>query len=151
FAAGTAIVALLILGIAASLWQASRANKEARRALRAEADAKERLTEPQAVSKFMTGVFASPDLKRCGRTVTVAETLDRAATNLAQEFVSQPSVRAQLLATLADTYASLGLFGKAIPLQEKFLDYSIKTYGLRSDETVASMDRLADSYESAGR
>jgi eukaryotic-like serine/threonine-protein kinase len=165
FAVGAAIVALLLLGVAASLWQAARANREARRALRAEAVAQERLAEvakerdaedlarqnAEAVAKFMTGVFASPDPARDGRTITVAETLDRAATNLDQEFASQPSVQAQLQKTLADTYASLGLYGKAIPLQEKFLDYETKTFGLENDETEGAISRLAESYERVGR
>jgi tetratricopeptide (TPR) repeat protein len=39
FAAGTAIAAMLVLGLAASLWQAARANREARRAVAAEQQA----------------------------------------------------------------------------------------------------------------
>src|SRR5262249_5860260 len=82
FAAGTATAAMLDLGTAARLLQSGLANQEARHALRAEAVAKERLAESQAVSRFMTGVFQSPDPTRNGRTITVAETLDRAVTNL---------------------------------------------------------------------
>ena len=39
--------------------------------------AKERLAESEAISKFLTEVFQSPDPARDGRTITVAETLDR--------------------------------------------------------------------------
>jgi tetratricopeptide (TPR) repeat protein len=151
FAAGTVIVAMLVLGIAASLWQAGRANREARRALQAEAVAKERLAESQAVSKFMTGVFQSPDPTRNSRTITVAETLDRAATNLDLDLAAQPRLRAQLQATLGSTYYSLGLYREAIPLLEKARDYYLKTFGLEQTNTLKAMNALAISYADAGR
>jgi tetratricopeptide (TPR) repeat protein len=151
FAAGTAMAALLILGIAASLWQAGRANREAGRALRAEAAANERLAEAQAVSKFMTGVFQSPDPTRDGRTITVAETLDRAATNLEHELAAQPGVRAQLQSTLGATYQALGLYPEAIQLQKRVRDYYLTTLGPEHPATLAATHDLANSYSSAGR
>jgi serine/threonine protein kinase len=151
FAAGAAIAAMLLLGVAASLWQASRANREAGRALRAEAVAKERLAEAQAVSQFMTGVFQSPDPTRDGRTITVAETLDRAATNLEHELAAQPWVQVQLQSTLGETYAALGLYREAIPLQEKERDFCLKNFGLEHTNTLGIMNQLANSYYHVGR
>jgi serine/threonine protein kinase len=151
FAAGTAIVAMLILGIPASLWQAARANRQARRVLQAEALAKERLAESQAVSKFMTGVFQSPNPTRNGRAITVAEMLDQAARNLDHELAAQPGLRAQLQATLGGTYYSLGLYREAIPLQEKVRDYNLNALGLEQTDTLAAMNNLALSYEEVGR
>jgi len=144
FAAAAALVTVLAVGMLVSA-------REARRALQAEAMAKERLAESQAVSKFMTGVFQSPDPARNGRTITVAETLDRAATNLDHELAAQPEVRAQLLATLGKTYNSLGLYREAIPLQEKARDYYLKTLGLEHTNTLDAMFHLASSYSDAGR
>src|SRR6476659_1096522 len=131
--------------------EAARADREARRALQAEAVAKERLAESQAVSKFMTRVFQSPDPSRNGRTITVAETLERAARNLDRELATQPEVRAQLQATLGQTYWLLGLYREAIPLQEKARDYCLKTLGLEHTNTLWAMNNLAGSYSSAGR
>jgi tetratricopeptide (TPR) repeat protein len=151
FAAAAALVTVLAVGMLVSAREAARADREARRALQAEAVAKERLAESQAVSKFMTGVFQSPDPTRNGRTITVAETLDRAATNLDHELAAQPEVRAQLQATLGETYCALGLNREAIPLQEKARDYYLKTLGLEHTNTLATMYNLASSYSSAGR
>ena len=151
FAAGATIVAVLVLGIVASLSQAARAQWEARRALRAEAEAKERLAESQAVSRFMTNVFESPDPARNGRTITVAETLDRAATNLEHDLATQPAVRALLQETLAETYGALGLPREAIPLQEKGRDYYLKIYGLEHVATIGAMNDLGNFYFDAGR
>jgi tetratricopeptide (TPR) repeat protein len=142
---------MLVLGIAASLWQARRANREARRALQAEAVAKERLAESQAVSKFMTGVFQSPDPARNGRTITVVETLDRAVTNLDHDLAAQPGVRAQLQTTLGGTFESLGLYDEAISLKEKALDYNLKTFGSEHTNTLGAMQNLMVSYFHAGR
>jgi len=151
FAAGATIVAVLVLGIVASLSQAARAQWEARRALRAEAEAKERLAESQAVSRFMTNVFESPDPTRNGRTITVAETLDRAATNLEHDLATQPAVRALLQETLAETYGALGLPREAIPLQEQGRDYYLKIYGPEHFATMAAMNDLGNFYFNAGR
>jgi eukaryotic-like serine/threonine-protein kinase len=144
FAAAAAIVTVLAVGMLVSA-------REARRALQAEAVATERLAESQAVSKFMTGVFQSPDPTRNGRTITVAETLDRAATNLDHELAAQPEVRAQLQATLGGTYHALGLNREAIPLQEKARDYYLKTLGLEHTNTLGAMYHLVSSYSGAGR
>ena len=151
FAAAAALFTVLAVGLLVSAWEAARADREARRALRAEAVAKERLTESEAVSKFMLGVFQSPDPQRDGRTITVAETLDRAVTNLDRDLAAQPALRAQLQATLGGTYYALGLYREAIPLQEKLYDYDLKHLGMESTNTLRAMSNLAFSYADAGR
>ena len=113
--------------------------------------AKERLAESQAVSKFMLGVFQSPDPARDGRTITVAEKLDRAVTNLDRDLAAQPALRAQLQATLARTYNALGLWREAIPLEEKVRDYYLKNLGMENTNTLSAMSILALSYQSTGR
>jgi eukaryotic-like serine/threonine-protein kinase len=144
FAAAAAIFMVLAAGVLVSAWQA-------RRALRAEAVAKERLAESQAVSKLILGVFQSPDPMRNGRTITVAETLDLAVTNLDRDLAAQPALRAQLQATLAHTYNALGLYREAIPLEEKVRDYDVKNLGMENTNTLSAMSILASSYDGAGR
>jgi eukaryotic-like serine/threonine-protein kinase len=151
FAAAATLVMVLAVGVLVSAREAARANREARRALQSEAVAKERLAESQAVSKFMTGVFQSPDPTRNGRTITVAETLDRAATNLEHEFAAQPLLRVQLQETLGGTYYALGLYREAIPLQERVRDYYLTTFGLEQTNTLGAMHNLATFYDEAGR
>jgi len=151
FGAGAALTAMLVLGLAASLWQAGRANREAARALRAEGVAKDRLSESEAISGFMTRVFQSPDPARDGRTITVAETLGRAVTNLDDDLAAQPEVRARLQGTLAGTYHALGLHREAIPLAEKVRDYYLKTFGLEHTNTLQATAKLGDYYRLGGR
>src|ERR1019366_636700 len=143
FAAAAALFTVLAVGVLVSAREAARANRESHRALQAEAVAKERLAESQAVSKFMMGVFQSPDPKRDGRTITVAETLDRAVTNLDRDLAAQPALRAQLQATLGRTYNALGLYREAIPLEEKVRDYYLKNLGMENTNTLDAMGQLA--------
>ncbi len=126
FAAGAAIAAMLLLGIAASLWQARRAVAAEQRAT-AKADAERAAREEsESILKFMTGVLQSPDPIRDGRTITVADELDRATKRLEIDLTNQPGRLATLQATLASTYYALGLAPQAIPLQEKVRDYHLR-------------------------
>jgi serine/threonine protein kinase/tetratricopeptide (TPR) repeat protein len=179
FAAAATIVTALAVGVLVSTREAARASREARRAMAAEADAKQRLSESEAsmaralaaeqqatanaaaeraareeseaISKFMTEVFRSPDPTRDGRTITVAETLDRAAKKLESDLANHPDRRAKLQATLGATYNALGLARQAIPLQEKARDYYLKNLGLEHTNTLSAMHSLAISYDDAGR
>jgi serine/threonine protein kinase len=158
FAAGTAIAAMLVLGLAASLWQAARADREARRAVAAERQATAKAAaeraareESEAVSKFMTEVFQSPNPTRRGRNITVADTLDRAVTNVDHELAAHPGVQARLLVTLGDTYYALGLSRQAIPLMERARDYYVKNFGLEHTNTLPIMSELALCYDDVGR
>ena len=101
FAAGALMAAVLVAATGISAWQAVRAT-------RAGALAKRRLAESEAISKFLTEVFQSPDPARDGRTITVAETLDTAAKKLETDLANQPARRAKLQATLGPTYYALG-------------------------------------------
>jgi eukaryotic-like serine/threonine-protein kinase len=133
-AALMAVVLMAATGI--SVWQALLA--------------KQRLADSEAISKFMTEVFQSPDPARDGRTITVAETLSNATKNLETELTNQPARRAKLQATLSETYCALGLFREAIPLQEKVRDYYLANSGLENPDTLGAMNNLAISYDGAG-
>ena len=151
FAAGTVVVIALLIGVTVSTWQAVRASREARRARQAEALAQRRLTESEAISKFMTDVFQSPDPERDGRFITVAETLAAAAKKLETDLAIHPSTRAQLQATLGSTYSALGLCRNAVPLQEKVYNYHRANSGPKHPDTIRAMIGLVIPYADAGR
>jgi eukaryotic-like serine/threonine-protein kinase len=172
FAAGTAVAAALLVGLALSTFlfiQERRAHDSATRAeklaagrliesenARKEAEAnatlaKQRLEDSEAISKFLTEVFQSPDPARDGRTITVAETLSNATKKLETELTNQPPRRAKLQVTLGATYYALGLYREAIPLQEKVRDYYLAAFGPEHTNTISAMHKLAGSYAEAGR
>src|SRR5439155_8089208 len=99
----------------------------------------------------LTEVFQSPDPKRDGRSITVAETLDAAAKKLDTNLANQPERRAKLQTTLGFTYRALGLDRDAITQFEKARDYYLATHGPEHSDTVRAMHNLAISYDKAGR
>jgi tetratricopeptide (TPR) repeat protein len=158
FAAGTAVAAALLFGLAMSTFlyiQERRAHDSAARAEKLAAgrliESENARKEAEAISKFLTEVFQSPDPARNGRTITVAETLSNAVTKLETDLASQPARRAKLQSTVGRTYHALGLDREAIPLQEKARDYYLATGGPEQAETLAAMQNLASSYATADR
>jgi eukaryotic-like serine/threonine-protein kinase len=144
FAATALTAVVLVAATGISVWQAVRAT-------RAQTLANQRLAESEAISKFLTEVFQSPDPARDGRTITVAETLGAAAKKLDSELTNQPARRAKLQAALGATYAALGLYHEAIPLLEKVRDYDQAVLGPENLDTLAAMGNVAISYAESGR
>jgi serine/threonine protein kinase/tetratricopeptide (TPR) repeat protein len=158
FAAGTAVAAAMLVGLAVSTLLFIQERRAHDSATRAEHLAASRLTESEnarkeaeAISKFLVEVFESPDPARDGRTITVAETLSAAAKKLETELANQPARRAKLQRTLGATFDGLGLFREAIPLQEEVRNYYLAVSGPEHPDTLAAMQDLANSYDSAGR
>jgi tetratricopeptide (TPR) repeat protein len=152
------VAAVLVAATAISSWQAiraTRAKKETAETLKqvsAERDAKEQARkDAQAISTFLSEVFQSPDPARDGRTITVAETLDKAAKKLDTELPTQPAQRAKLQATLGNTYRALGLYDQAIALQEKVRGFHLAASGPEQPDTIETMYQLAFSYYRVGR
>jgi serine/threonine protein kinase len=137
FTAATLIAVALLAATGISAWQAILA--------------RQRFAESEAISKFLTQVFQSPDPARDGRTITVAETLSNAVAKLETDLTNQPARRAKLQATLGSTYFALGLYREAIALREKVRDYCLAAYGPEHPDTLSAMDNLARSYGEVGR
>ncbi|MEM7231909.1 MAG: tetratricopeptide repeat protein, partial [Planctomycetota bacterium] len=173
-ASAAAMLALLVLGIVATTWQAiragiekdnaiverdragverDRANTEKERAAAQTERANVARMEAEAISGFLIDVFrrVRPGEKNGGRDVKVADVLDDAVTRLANNGDIPPDRRAKLQMALSDTYSSLGLYQQSIPLLESARDHSVKTLGPDHDESLGAQQRLAISYSKAGR
>ncbi|NRB74832.1 MAG: serine/threonine protein kinase [Verrucomicrobiales bacterium] len=72
--------------------------------------------EAEAVTNFLVSTFQSPDPYRDGQSITVAEMLDEAASQVHESFADSPKVRSRLLDTIGRTYSSLGLDEQAAEL-----------------------------------
>ena len=107
--AATALVLALAAGLASTLWQAERANREARSA--------------QASSDFLARLFEAGDTRShapdaIART-TALELIQRGHQRLATELADAPEARARLLGTLADLYAGMGQLERAVQAQQE--------------------------------
>ena len=139
-----AVLAALAVGLGFATWQAVRAR-------RAESLAEEGRADAEAVARFLTEVFQSPDPLRSGYSFTVAEALGRAAERVEKDLAGQPERRLQLQITLGNTYSAIGLNREAVPLREKILETRRKKLGPTHELTWEAMSDLAASYHQSGR
>ncbi len=97
------LLASLLAGLAATLWQAGDARRQAARA--------------DAARGFVLSLFegVTPDEAR-GRTVSARELLDRGALRLAASLHDEPRLHAELAAELAAAYRQLGDYARAADL-----------------------------------
>ena len=108
-AVGAVLLASLLGGLAATLWQAGDARRQASRA--------------DAARGFVLSLFegVTPDEAR-GRTVSARELLDRGSSRLATSLRGEPQLHAELAAQLAAAYRQLGDYERAVELAAQARD-----------------------------
>ena len=95
-AAAVLLVASLVGGLAAAIWQARAARREAAKA--------------DEVKRFLVSVFEVSDPSQArGQSVTARELLDRGAQRIESELRGQPVLRVEIMGVLGDLYVKLGL------------------------------------------
>ena len=115
------------------------------------AQSKESLQQAEAVSTFLTEAFRSPDPSEDGRTVLVADLLDRAAEKLKREFGGSRETKGALLLALGQTYLGLGLYDEAISTLTEAVRVRQEALGSDHSDTLSSRNLLANAYIAAGR
>ncbi|MGH7177007.1 MAG: protein kinase domain-containing protein, partial [Tepidisphaeraceae bacterium] len=136
--AAAAMVLLLIGGVIATSWQAYRATKAERVALKEkrEADlqrqaalsASENVSE---VNRFLAEDLlgsAAPEVTR-GKEMTVREAIDRAADTIPTRFKNRPLTEGAVREALAETYGALGERSRALPHIQAARDIYLRAYG----------------------
>jgi serine/threonine protein kinase len=121
-------------------------NRESQQRQTAEANAR----QAEAVSKFLVDVLRSPDPQQDGRTVTIAEVLDRAVAELKGWIGVDPSVKAVVLEAIGKTYQGLGLYRESVPLLEESHQLRNDLWGETDASTLKSLDDLATANLLAG-
>lgn len=169
-----ALLALVVVGVPASIWQAVRATHAEGRAL-AERDQKEEARreaeasaekaraaatteasmrqQAEVVASFLESMFQDLDAKRATtdlRSLLLAR-LDLMAADLEKDHASDPLLRARLRTALGHTQLSLGEAGKAVALFELALAERRQHLPPNHHDTLASMNNLALAYQAAGR
>jgi serine/threonine protein kinase len=100
---------------------------------------------------FLKNVLRSPDPRRDGRTITVAELLGRSEKDLQEKFADDPVTKSMLLQAIGESYKGLGLNREAIPPLEQARDLSLGTLGREHLNTLMLMNDLARAFLDAGR
>ncbi|MCL4813549.1 MAG: serine/threonine-protein kinase [Vicinamibacteraceae bacterium] len=110
-----ASIVVLLLGVAATAWQAVRATRAERVAEARATEAEQEKARAEAVTTFLTEMLASVDPAQAqGRDVSVREVLDAAAQRIdAGAMKEQPQVEIAVRGAIGATYGGLGLFDEA--------------------------------------
>jgi serine/threonine protein kinase len=132
----SAIFVVLVLGVAATTWEAGRARKAESSALR-ERDRATRVTD------FMTKMFKVSDPSEArGNTVTARELLDKASKEIDTGLSQDPVTQAQMMHIMGTVYESLGLFSGSGSLFSRAANIRRKVLGPENIDTLASQRML---------
>jgi tetratricopeptide (TPR) repeat protein len=153
FATIGCVMAALLVGVAASLWQAVRAANEAERAQNAEVEAVNQAAIAEAINRFFNKDVLGqanpvnepdPDIKL--RTV-----LDRAAAGIEKQFKNQPLVEAGILLTIGETYLHLSEFELAEPHLDRALELRASHLGEEHPDTLQAKHMVASLHNTFRR
>jgi serine/threonine protein kinase len=142
-----AVFVVLLAGIIASTWEATRA-------LRAEEVANAESATAKAVNDFLqndllaqasASVQARPDTKP-DPDLKVRTALDRASAHIGGKFEKQPLVEASIRQTIGNTYRDLGLYSEAQRQVERAIYLRRRVLGNTHRDTLSSMYQLAALY-----
>ena len=137
-AASAAVIVALLIGLLLAVSGLVRAR-------RAEAEARREAETSRQVSELLTGIFKVNDPGEArGETVTARELLDRGAERVREQLADQPAVQANLLRTIGDAYAELGLYERAQGLYESDLALRRSLHGPGHPEVALSLRSLAE-------
>ncbi|HEX2476064.1 MAG TPA: serine/threonine-protein kinase, partial [Lacipirellulaceae bacterium] len=171
-ALSAAVVAAMVIGTVVSAYFAKDALRKAALALAREReanvariDAEQRQKEAEqaraeetrarrdaeAVTTLLVNAFDSPDPARDGRSVTVAEVLDRAEGQIDKELADQPLTQARLLLAIGRARIGLGMRPEAIPVFTKAKNLRYEFLGPGHRDTLESTTHLAVAYAMSGR
>jgi len=115
-AAGVLVLASLVTGIAVAVWQARRAEANAKTAAAAARRA-------EGVKEFLIGLFEVADPEQAsGGSITASELLDQAGKRLETELSSEPDIQADLLEAVARIDKGLGRLDTAEDLAKRSLE-----------------------------
>lgn len=161
-----AVMVVLMAGVAVSTWQAIRAGRAEREALRArdralveKRRADNQAATAEAVSNFLQndllaqagaraqarpGTRPDPDLK-------VRTALDRAAAGIEGKFDKQPLVEASIRRTIGMAYIELGVYPEAQRQLERVVELRRQALGEENPDTLVSLRNLAGLYHGQTR
>ena len=143
----TIALSLILVAISVGYYATTREKSKTALALRL---ANQRLDEAEVITEFLVDLFESPNPNRDGRSVTVAEMLDKAAEKLDSELADQPDRQAKLRAVLGNTYQELGLHRSALPLLQASYAFTRASLGAAHLDSVALRSQLATTCNMCG-
>lgn len=127
------------------------ANDERDKAIVARKEANIQRQQTEIVVDYMVNAFRSPDPTLDGRTITVAEVLERALDKVNTDLSEQPIVQAKLLDAIGRSFFGLGLPKESSIAFQNALDILRNALGEEHPDTLMSMSNVANSFHNAGQ
>jgi tetratricopeptide (TPR) repeat protein len=161
--AGGLIAAVLLVGLAVSLWQMVRANRERddkQTALDSEAaakqDAERRLAQIEKGVELFAGMLTGidPRAEEKGGTPLydqLRERAEKAADQLLAEAVADPLAEARLQTIMGNTLRELGSYTRAIEVLQRARATREQKLGTEHPDTLTTLNNLAVAYLVAGK
>src|SRR5262245_37782050 len=161
-ATAAVIAILLVTGIIGTTWEWVRARtseKEAQTAVIAErealAKAQELLLQLENSNEIVMSIFSDLDIEEVRNgaeplEAVLAQRLVKRAKLLEGKAFGDPQVVARLQHRLGESLLSLGYPLDAIPLFDKAVETRKNSLGIDHDDTLSSMNELAESYRAIG-
>jgi len=154
FGATALVVGVLLLGLCAALWQASRARAQARMADTQAHKAEQASRRAQAVQGFLTDLFRANASRQKdpvkARATTARELLDLGAERLATALQDAPEARAEVMRTLGEMYYELEMDEQAADFDRQRVDLLRQIGGQHDLRLANALIRLAGSLHATG-
>jgi serine/threonine protein kinase/tetratricopeptide (TPR) repeat protein len=117
----------------------------------ARAESERERDQAREVTEFLVSSFRKADPAQDGRTLTVAEVLDRAVQAVEQRPKMAPTTAAAILSAVSETYHGLGMVPENVQVATKAL--ALRRLALGGDHlaTLAAMNDLAVAFHGAGQ
>src|SRR6202453_1475698 len=153
FAAGTLVLAALLLGLGASTYLLLRERQARQRAVAAEENAKTAASESDHVAAFLEDMLngVGPEANNGRDTVLLRAILDETAAKMGAELKDEPKVEAKLQATIGKVYYDLGEFSQAETMQRRALALTDQLFGKESTNSATSLWALAGTLRDEGK
>jgi eukaryotic-like serine/threonine-protein kinase len=129
--ASALILAAILFGIGATLWQANIARRQAKIAADERDKAQVAQSKAESINGFLQKMLSSAAPKNAGREVKIVEVLANAETQARTELAAKPEVLAAVLATIGSTYNNLAQHADA----EKLLRSALEIYANLPEKT----------------
>ncbi len=153
FAAASAVLGSLILGLVVALWLYYRETQARERAGAEEQKAKVASAKNEESARFLKGILESvgPSVALGRDTALMREVLDKAAARVSTDLKTQPETEAEMRATLGKVYLQLAEYEKAEAMLREALALKRQLLGAEHAETAIAMSDLGRALITRGK
>lgn len=146
--AGSIAALVIVISLIAAAFVSVR---QARIASRERDIAQQERVRAEQISSFLRTILSAASPEGRGLDAKVIEVLDDTASRIDSEFATEPVLKAQVLATVGETYSNLGLPEKAERFLREALAIDLSEFGGHNLTTASTMIQLGNCLNNLGK